>query len=90
MAAQITQAEINELKTQFDKKLGKFSVTFDKDENGEENFKIYNGKSGANAYWSGKIILQNDYVYLFNVFLTKSIIVSISSPKINLRNLCPI
>lgn len=83
MAAQITQAEINELKAQFDKKVGKFSVTFDKDENGEENFKIYNGKSGADAYWSGKIILQNDYSISWKFSLLDGATLSTESFKID-------
>jgi hypothetical protein len=83
MAAQITQAEINQLKSQFDKKLGKFSVIFDKDENGEENFKIYNGKSGADAYWSGKIILQNDYSISWKFSLLDGLTLSSEAFKVD-------
>jgi hypothetical protein len=60
MAAKITQAEINELKKQFEEKIGKYTVVFDKDENGEENFKAWFSPV-KDAIWSGKVQLEKDY-----------------------------
>ena len=60
MAAQITQAEINELKKQFEEKIGKYTVIFDKDENGEETFKAWDNPV-KDAFWSGQVVLEKDY-----------------------------
>ncbi len=60
MAAQITQAEVNELKKQFEEKIGKYTVVFDKDENGEENFKAWFSPV-RDAIWSGRVQLEKDY-----------------------------
>lgn len=62
MTAQITQAEIDALKSQFEGKIGNYSIAFKKDEEGKEiPPMVYNGESGEDAYWSGSIILEQDY-----------------------------
>lgn len=61
MIAQITQAEINELKKEFEDKIGNYTVRFNQDENGKEDFRIYKGESGKDAFWSGNILLEQDY-----------------------------
>ena len=61
MIPQITQAEINELKKEFENKIGNYSVVFNKDEDGKEDFKIYKGESGKDAFWSGSVLLEQDY-----------------------------
>jgi hypothetical protein len=87
MTAQITQAEINELKKQFDDKIGNnYSVVFDKDEEGRDNFKIYKGQSGEDALWSGSVILEQDYYIKWEFSLKNGPKVTKATFKINDSN----
>ena len=86
MAAQITQAEINELKSIFEQKIGNYSVTFNKDENGNEDFAVYDGDSGEDAFWSGSIILEQDYYVNWQFSLKNGVTIMESTFKINEQN----
>ena len=85
--AQITQAEIDKLKKQFDSKIGNnYSVIFDKDEEGQDNFKIYKGKSGEDALWSGSILLEQDYYINWEFSLKNGAKIKEATFKVNDSN----
>jgi hypothetical protein len=86
MAAQITQAEINELKSIFEQKIGNYSVTFNKDENGNEDFSVYDGYSGEDAFWSGSIVLEQDYYVKWQFSLKNGATITESTFRINEQN----
>ncbi len=87
MVAQITQAEIDELKKQFDSKIGNnYSVIFDKDEEGQDNFKIYKGKSGEDALWSGSVLLEQDYYINWEFSLKNGAKIKEATFKVNDSN----
>jgi hypothetical protein len=91
MAAQITQAEINELKKQFEKKIGKYTVIFDVDENGEETFKAWNSPV-RDAVWSGQVLLEKDYFVkwsfsLINGFKVLESVFQINDENVNIINM---
>lgn len=86
MAAQITQAEINELKSQFESKIGNYSIVFKKNEEGKEIFQVYDGESGEDAYWSGSIVLEQDYYIDWEFSLKNGATISKAAFKINENN----
>ena len=80
MTAQITQAEIDMLKSQFEGKIGNYSIAFKKDEEGEEiPPMVYNGESGEDAYWSGSIILEQSFIFQATIYK------SASTPNVSTR-----
>jgi hypothetical protein len=83
---QITKAEISQLISIFENKIGGYSVIFNKDENGEYDFKIYKGDSGADAYWSGSIILEQDYYVDWKFSLVNGAIIENATFKLNESN----
>ena len=85
MAAQITQAEINELKKQFEEKIGKYTVKFHKDENGEETFKAWYSPV-KDAFWSGTVVLEKDYFIKWSFSLINGFKVLEATFKINDEN----
>lgn len=86
MTPRITQAEIEKLIKIFEEKVGRYSVIFNKDENDEYDFKIYNGESGADAYWSGSIILEQDYFVEWEFSLLNGVDIKNAIFRINESN----
>jgi hypothetical protein len=86
MAAQITQAEINELKSQFESKIGNYSIVFKKNEEGKEIFQVYDGESGEDAFWAGSIVLEQDYYIDWEFSLKNGATISKAAFKINENN----
>lgn len=86
MTPQITQAEIKSLIKTFEDKVGRYSVIFNKGENDEYDFKIYNGKSGSDAYWSGSIILEQDYFVDWEFSLVNGVDIKNATFRINESN----
>jgi hypothetical protein len=86
MTPRITQAEIEKLIKIFEEKVGRYSVVFNKDENDEYDFKIYNGESGADAYWSGSIILEQDYFVEWEFSLVNGVDIKNATFNINESN----
>lgn len=86
MAAEITQAEINELKSQFENKIGNYSIIFKKNEEGKEIFQVYSGESGEDAYWSGSILLEQDYYIDWEFSLKNGATISKATFRINDNN----
>jgi hypothetical protein len=86
MTPQITQSEIQELIKIFEEKVGRYSVVFNKDENNEYDFKIYKGDSGVDAYWSGSIILEQDYFIDWRFSLVNGVNIENATFRINESN----
>tara|TARA_B100000497_G_C7537365_1_gene325456 strand:+ start:174 stop:692 length:519 start_codon:yes stop_codon:yes gene_type:complete len=79
MAAQITQAEIQELQKQFTQKIGDYAVKFDE-------ISIYKGYSGQDANWSGAVLLEKDYSISWEFSLIDGLKITNANFIVNNRN----
>jgi hypothetical protein len=86
MIPQITQAEIQELKKMLEAKIGNYSIVYNKNEEGQDDFAIYKGESGEDAFWSGSIILEQDYYINWEFSLKNGAKIVNATLKLNEQN----